>query len=330
MLFDLSPKERPEDFFNYEKELKALLEYIKAAIPITAVKGFRRTGKSSLMRVSGALHHMPYAWIDARTIHSKQGMREAIERAFKTLILKTSLLNRARPMELDLGPLVVELQGEEVWERVKGMDGVLYIDEAQSAERYGMADWLAHLYDAYPKLRVVVAGSQVGLLEGLLHKGPLKGRMWKEVELRPLDRQKALSFLIQGFSQLKMSVPLREMEEAVDELGGTVGWLAMYGHERAHSEHREALERVKDRAKEILLEELMHFLEKVRNKKAYLCILKAVASGLRDWSDIYAFTKACGGCSKGCASKAIARLKAHGWLTEDLELADPLLKLVTS
>lgn len=66
MLFDPAPKIRREDFFDREIErVKSLLS------PITLVLGLRRTGKSSLIRISLEELGYPYIYVDLRKFRRK-------------------------------------------------------------------------------------------------------------------------------------------------------------------------------------------------------------------------------------------------------------------
>jgi hypothetical protein len=62
MLFDLEPKSSREDLFDFEAELNSVINGIKNE-KITVIKGLRRTGKTSLMKVSTSLVTHTFTWI---------------------------------------------------------------------------------------------------------------------------------------------------------------------------------------------------------------------------------------------------------------------------
>lgn len=82
MLFDPAPKIRREDFFDREIErVKSLLS------PITLVLGLRRTGKSSLIRISLEELGHPYIYVDLRKFEEK------IYANYKDFILELSYIH---------------------------------------------------------------------------------------------------------------------------------------------------------------------------------------------------------------------------------------------
>ncbi|MCD6330835.1 MAG: ATP-binding protein, partial [Thermoplasmata archaeon] len=72
MYFDPEPKSKKEDLYNFEKEYKALHNAIKRNERIIVIKGIRRTGKTSLMKVVYNELKNPKAFIDGRIIPPKQ------------------------------------------------------------------------------------------------------------------------------------------------------------------------------------------------------------------------------------------------------------------
>jgi len=63
MIFDPVPKESKGDFFNREEEIEKI-KFLSS--PITLVLGFRRTGKSSVIRKALNELSLPYIYIDLR------------------------------------------------------------------------------------------------------------------------------------------------------------------------------------------------------------------------------------------------------------------------
>jgi AAA+ ATPase superfamily predicted ATPase len=63
MIFDPVPKESRRYFFNKEEEIEKI-KFLSS--PITLVLGFRRTGKSSVIRKALNELSLPYIYIDLR------------------------------------------------------------------------------------------------------------------------------------------------------------------------------------------------------------------------------------------------------------------------
>ncbi len=337
MYFDTAPKTDRKDFFNYEEEFEGVVKAIRRE-RLIVIKGLRRVGKSSLMGVVANSLNRPYEWIDCRAVHSKEGMAALLNKTMKRLAFKLSLFSRIEIKEINLPHIALSLKEEEDSEEVirkSRIKALLFIDEAQLLLSYGFDRWLAYIYDRLPSLTTIIAGSQIGLLERLIGKNngskALKGRSYYEITLHPLSRAKALTFLMRGFEEVGKSVPMEELNEAVNRLGGFMGWLTLYGHKRVEKSHGEALEEVEKLAQSIVADELFEFLERQRNKKAYMEILKGMATySLSTWEQInsYLISKKLTH-SRGFLSKALKKLKEHSFIIEKdgkYIIADPLVR----
>ncbi len=337
MYFELSPKTRIEDFYNYREELEKAKEAIFRE-RVIAIKGIRRVGKSSLMKVLSNEIELPFGWIDGRNVFSKDKMEMEIKKALGSLLWKHSIKERIKKAVKSIGIGGIEISIEEdVFSRLSTVPkGVLFVDEAQVMAEFGFDLYLAYLYDNFPNLTIVLAGSQIGLLEKLLGKGKkgnkgMRGRKVMEIMLKPLSKEKALSFLLEGFEQAKKEVELNELKEVVNLTGGLIGWLTLYGHERLYSSHEKAINYVKEKAIEVLSDELSVLLSHVKNKKAYITILKAISMGFNKWEEIYALLhKNKLKVGKGFVSKALAKLIDYSFVIKKdnkFYLSDPLISL---
>ena len=144
-----------------------------------------------------------------------------------------------------------------------------------------------------------------------------------------LPREKSLEFLREGFRQVGVRVRREEMEEAVDRLDGLIGWLTMYGYERAVLRKRHALKETEERAVAIVMAELAHFLKRRRNKRLYLAILKYARQGI-EWSELKAAVEAelKTPLNPNSLSFALEELMRYGFLERQghtYSLSDPLL-----
>ncbi len=59
MLFNLEPKDRREDLYDFDRELR-VLERALLMSKLVVVKGIKRTGKTSLMKTALNVTGLPY------------------------------------------------------------------------------------------------------------------------------------------------------------------------------------------------------------------------------------------------------------------------------
>ena len=114
---------------------------------------------------------------------------------------------------------------------------------------------------------------------------PMYGRQPAILRLYPFSREKSREFLVRGFKEYGMVVSEEELDEVVETLNGYVGWLTYYGNYRCvrRLSHREALEKVYDEGKLIMLEELKRFLKNRRNQSKYVELLRSLPAR---WSEL--------------------------------------------
>ena len=325
MLFDPKPKKRREDLFGREKELNELLSL---NTPITLVYGIRRIGKTSLLNVF-CNETKKCVFVDARGVTSYDDL---IDEMFDSTNVFDEIKVKMPMLEISKKSKKIN----KLKSALKALDdnkAILVIDEAQEL-RYlrGIRQVLAWSYDNLENLKIIMSGSEIGVLEDFVsvesYDSPLFGRMIKEIKLDRFDEKKSLEFLERGFSEYGMKVPLEEMREAYKILGGIVGWLTYYGYYRAELglSHSEALMKVAIDAKGLIVKELNNFLAMRRSaKKRYCCILKAIVSGLSRWSDIKRY---CNESNDKRLTDALKRLEKYSFIEKDkgYKLSDPLMK----
>jgi len=72
MYFNPQVKDNLKDFYNFEVLIEKLKDVINnEAIPLIAIYGLRRTGKTSLIKVTLNSQKKKYVWIDSREITSR-------------------------------------------------------------------------------------------------------------------------------------------------------------------------------------------------------------------------------------------------------------------
>jgi len=305
------PVERPEDLFDREEELEGLRRAI-ATRAITVVVGFRRVGKTSLIKA--ATRDIPRVYVDARRFETSPYLtyKLFLEELKKCLSDFTSLnrrvaeyLKAVKGVRLfgvsvefsskETRPLFTEiLEALDEWARDEGARLAFVIDEAQELIKMkgrSIIPSIAYAYDNLSGISFVFAGSKVGLLYRFLkvHEptSPLYGRYMERIELKPLSKEKSVEFLRRGFEEHGFRVSEAFLDEAAERLGGVVGWLSYLGL-RVLSK-REAspsiIEGVVEEASKIARSEFCNFVSAVGSKR-YVEVLRALSGGGATWSQI--------------------------------------------
>jgi hypothetical protein len=327
MYFDPRPKARKEDLYDREEELELLRRSV-GSNPLTVVTGVRRLGKTSLLLVG--LRDIPHVILDTRGVNpnSRRDLVKRFESGINTFLRDNSRLRDSilRRLENIAG---VQVMGSGVtlrWKRgradllsiagvLEEQGAVLAVDEVQNLRGVvgrEFAELLAHIYD-YTDLRVVLTGSQVGLLYDFLGvddpSSPLYGRHFSEIKLRRFSKGESLDFLRKGFAQLGMHADEDVLEQVVDRLDGIVGWLVLFGLRcsEAGKVSGEMAEDVMREAGKLAIQELKNFIKRhAPAEKRFLLTAKAVASGKRVWSDIKDYVEEAEG--RSIPSSVLARI----------------------
>ncbi len=311
MLFDLKPKKRREDLFDRKKELEEVLDAFRK-FPIILVTGLRRVGKSSLIRVSVEESKYSSISLDGRLLYMNSGgnirkmhlvnqtERELMnfsktERFLKSLKTLNGISINGNSVSLNWKELDLISLFEKIESSAKKRKSyvILFFDEAQYFKHYGARggkDLLAlfsYVYDNFERIRIVLTGSEVGLLHDFLsvddYNSPLYGRVLKEVQLQPFSKELSILFLKRGFDELKVKVDF-DLEEAVDVLGGLPGYLVQFG--MRYSETRDFNIAMKETIKTITGMIKGELEELDRKSRRYVKTLKYVANGADTWSKI--------------------------------------------
>jgi len=293
MYFDLAPKAKKEDFFNYDYQYSELKKAIAGKNPIIAVLGARRVGKTSLMNIIFNETTGPKLWLDGRALPDpKKELISVIYDAAKTG--KSKIFGKVESLGVSALGLGVEIKmgaatrGEMERKIAATRRVVVFIDEAQRADRKEMGDILSYFYDRLPNVIFVLSGSEIGLVEEVLgEKDPkhaLYGRLVVRIKMERFDKSRAMEFLKAGFLQAGYSISASDIDEAISELDGLAGWLTMYGHRRGLLKKENALEETVEIASRIAASEIASFMGNRKEKKAYESILRR-ANGI-SWSEL--------------------------------------------
>ncbi|MEM4335527.1 MAG: ATP-binding protein [Candidatus Anstonellales archaeon] len=313
MLFDTAPKTNRKDLYNYESEYLALKRAIKEE-KLVVVKGIRRVGKTSLIKVVYSEIAQPKAYIDVRGISPSRPsewnavLMGCFNRLMESLDATKKITRFVRGIEViskvgmfEVGAVFRFPSYENIAESIEKLDeklrnrnkkAVLFFDEVQITKRFGTNALFSFIYDNTKNITMVITGSEVGVLEefsGYSSDSPLYGRAKEEIEMKRLPPSQSLEFLTLGFKEIRMKVPENELEDAVENLDGIIGWLTMYGHYRKRMSHTKAMRKVAEEATSITSNEIESFLKnKGPNKIRYLRILKSLCEREKTWKEIKA------------------------------------------
>ncbi|RLG02543.1 MAG: hypothetical protein DRN54_04390 [Thaumarchaeota archaeon] len=351
MYFSLGVKTRKEDFYNMEAELRCLLEELLNPLTrMIVIKGVRRVGKSSLLRVALSESGLPHLLLDLRAVGPpcSETFYDAFSRNLSALVEKAQSLRSvlSKISGLEVVGFRVELTKREIstisellkvlddWSSRRGRPLILAFDEAQDLRFVRGADkLLAHIYDYLQNIKLVLAGSEVGILDRLLGheapQSPLFGRAYAEIPIDRLPPRKAKEFLIKGFEQVSVQIEESEVDEAVKLLDGIIGWLTYYGYYRTRESHEKALEKTLEEGSAIVAEELKNILAaRQQAKRRYIQILKILERPSR-WSEIKRHLNLSLGIriSDKQLTNYIKELKSYGFIVKTdgkYAIADPL------
>ncbi|GAB6945590.1 ATP-binding protein [Vulcanisaeta sp. JCM 14467] len=316
MLFDLKPKERLEELYDFRDEIDRLMTCYRDG-RMALILGLRRMGKSSLLRSFLNGYGIPHILIDARRIVVNEGrmnirgfMNELSQALTEFLRRRSGIRDRLLDVlrnidgvSIGTSPLSVSIS----WRRGRtvltalldavnriaeglGEKVVLAIDEVQELRALGLniPMLLAYIYDNLGSIVAILTGSQVGMVYDTLRlddpKSPLYGRAVVEVRLRRLSEEESMDFLRRGFEQYGIHVDDGVLRSAVNRLDGIIGWLTLFGWNYVHGNRD--LDSIIDTAARQEVEELRSFITKSRAEARYRAILRFVAEGLRRWSEI--------------------------------------------
>ncbi|AMM54380.1 AAA family ATPase [Pyrococcus kukulkanii] len=304
MYFDPKPKERREDLYDRDKELGKLIDLVKKNAPIIVVKGIRRVGKTSLVRVALNESQRNFIIVDLRGINpnSRRDLVVRFQMAINEALKRSNVLKRvlASVREVEVSKFGVTIS----WRRASVLEDILLklqderfvvvLDEVQDARgpvgKY-LASVIAHFYD-YGDLPFILTGSQIGLLYDFLGvedpRAPLYGRFLYEVEVSRFTREQSLEFLRLGFSQLGLDAEDEMLEKVVEVLDGIPGWLVHFGLlAKTHGASEKTLEMTLSQASRLALGEFNEFLKRREvARRRYEAVMKAIANGKRTWSEI--------------------------------------------
>jgi len=352
MLFDLAPKMGKGDFYDFEEELGELISSLKDPhTRMIVVKGLRRTGKSSLLRVALRESRVPHIYVDLRKAVSPSEFMSIFQGALSDLLASLrwpdKLLKRLE-VSIEIKGLKVSFKRKKLdlfvdtieklnkWALDKNSRLMLALDEAQELRFIkGFDKLLAYVYDNLRGIGVVIAGSEVGVLDRFLGierpKSPLFGRGILEVKTVRFDRDKAINFLTRGFDEVGIRVKAKTLEEVVNKAGGIVGWLTLYGWLVWKGKSPEmALGEMIKKGSSLLADEIERFLKpRELTRSKYLALLEGLSIKAMGWSEAKSYTMLrAGELDDRSFTNIIHSLQGYGFIEkigEKYRLVDPLI-----
>jgi len=318
MYFDLQPKSRREDLFDMEEQMERLLSMLRGrreAFPLVVVKGRRRTGKTSLIKTALSTSGLPHLILDGMAFSGTprikgRSLLRVLERELNRCVKEQGgwrekllqALRGVRWIKIDSEPPWIHFEWDKPERELDLLDlihsfrefatrngtrFILVLDEAQELKRvagFSFQKLMAHVYDHVGEIQMIVSGSQAGLLDEFLGlrdpSSPLFGRGVAEVEVSELPEERALEFLRKGFEQAGLRVEEEVLHSAVRKLGGTIGWLTLFGAKAVEAKRasEEILELTLEIASGLEAREFSNFLRvRKRAAKRYLAIMRTAA-----------------------------------------------------
>ncbi len=312
MLFDPRPKEARSELFDRDRELELLAKYVSSGSPLILCLGIRRIGKTSVLKVFINESKYPVLYIDARRLmevgYSKQGFYRLLSEEFTKLKGRFTVIIdylksvkgvviaghgvefNWRSRELSISSILAKINE---YAEDSGTLFIVAVDEAQylrflrGRNKIDFRQIIAYSYDNLRRIKFILTGSEVGLLHRFLgftdSSSPLYGRVRDEVVIDRFPRDESIKFLEQGFKEAGINTPRAVIEDVVDIVDGIPGWLAYFGYKFTQTSRHDILDKVFKEAVSIALDELRNLYN---YSPLYIHILKAIAMGFNNWSNI--------------------------------------------
>lgn len=311
--------------FDREAEMSALLGYVESKIPGVLITGFRRVGKTSVLKTILNEKVDNYVYIDMRDLGSKGSIsKKDVITKFQNSLNEFLRKNRSTKQTLidnlknisgvsgfGVGVQFGWQSGRDVdlaqtfkevneWAKESETVVVLAIDEAQiftQAKHYNVAGVFASIYDNCHNIVLVLSGSAFRLLYDFIDSenpdSDLFGRDFEEIKVPPLTKAQSKDLLRQGFTELGKGFEKQSdfdgiIDEAVSKLDGIIGWLIMFGA-RCNSQGKVSknyISTIQKQGAALTGQEFVTFLKYRIGEKRYKIIMKLIANSPSTWTEI--------------------------------------------
>jgi len=304
--FEITPKIKKEDLFGRKYLVDSLVSNLNdKTVRFIVIKGLRRTGKTSLLNVALQEFKQKKVKIDVREspyfdrrefmsyvaerIHTEIGesLFHKILKHISGVKLAYGEISTTFYLQIEKNFLTFFRKLNEQLEKRKTIL-VLAFDEVQLLREIKFDTVLAAVFDNYSSIKMVLTGSEIGLVDQFLGRkdavSPLYGRALLEVEIRKLNDEQVSRFLTEGFKQLRKEIGLKEIGNVIEVFDGVIGWSTYYGWLRSKNiSHQQAVAKVIEEGSKMTKKELEEFLAR-RSKANYLRVLRWIAQGYSRWS----------------------------------------------
>ncbi len=347
MLFDVTPKERREDLFDYEEEYRQLTAGVRdERTPIVVLSGLRRTGKTSLLKIAFNECKTRKIYADARLVgNSESEVSAALLAELGKSDFFAKIIGRIDSVQLPISAvkLAFSSRGQRLVDVLSQVDkggGVtVFIDEVQLLKPTGFDKLVAYCYDNLKNVKFVLSGSEVGVLDHFLGRddaaAPLFGRAVEIVRLNPLAEGKSVLFLQAGLRQLRRRCDTEQLASVVRRLDGIPGWLTLFGwHVSKGSSFEEAVEKVFADGSALVRSEVEKFFSvRKEARKRYLLVLSFVAREPASWIEVkeYLERKEKKSINDKQVAKYLESLADYGFIAKKdgkYQLPDPVLSSI--
>lgn len=352
MYFSPEPKTEEQDLFGVDHALQTLVAGLTDKdTRLMVIKGLRRTGKTSLLNVALKKSGMNFAKIDVREgpYRDRQEFSAFVADKIKVALgesLFRKVLESISGVEIgykDFSATVYFSREQNLALFLSSLDRqlqarhrhlILAFDEAQLLKPIKFDYLLASIFDNYAQIKLVLTGSEIGLLDSFLgredYEAPLYGRALAEITLKKQSTEETSRFLEEGFAQWGRKITFAEVNEVIEQLDGIIGWTTFYGWLRYKNHSPEtALAKVKKEGKETVRRELRKFLDRRKTEGKYLRLLKYLAKGYNTWGELkYNFAKDKLKAADSQLLLYLNELQDYGFVEKTEEqylIADPLL-----
>lgn len=350
MLFDIKPKSKKEDLFGADSILDSFSKHLQGQSGLIVFKGLRRTGKTSILKIGLEESKIPYVLVDVRyapytdrrlflDFLAKEIIKVIDKGIVTKIIKKISGVSLSVGSEYLKGSLNFDIKDDSdfltVLQEANKRKLILAFDEAQYLAGINFDMIIASIYDNFPNVKIVLTGSEIGLLEDFLgcgnNKAPLYGRLYFELNTERFAETLSSEFLKAGFKQYKVNITKEDITEAINEFDGVIGWHTYYGYLRCAESlnHHLALIKVAEIGSKTTFEEFERFLGSKKNRDKYLLILQKIIFERNTWSMLkVAITSKLRPISDTQMNRLLKDLTYHGFVEKSngkYVITDPLL-----
>lgn len=330
-LFDTKPKSDPHSLYGREKELDALVEYLKKKNWVILL-GPRRVGKTSLAECAITKLGQKSFVLDARENNDiMQSLNELLANPEKSLHIKAELRVPHTPISIgiDYSKTLSKDNLNALLKKVKHL--FILIDEAQWLKNPRKVTMLlAHLYDYYyDNLTFIITGSMIGVMKSIIDPGPsspLYGRAITKVEIKRWQSSVSLGFLKAGTKEIGLNLNEKAAIEVEENLDGLPGWLTLFGYNYSNYKNPDlALSETMDEAKKIVSQELKNIAKLGVGSPRLMKVLEVLSKVPTRFVDIADST----GFNNKSLSNYISILNRLGYVEKDDKnkyfISDPVL-----